>query len=50
MGLDYLQQAFHELLEEDGLVVMAKGLGVQRLIARFLQMYSEDPSALVSLP
>ncbi|CAM9436108.1 unnamed protein product, partial [Discosporangium mesarthrocarpum] len=32
-------QAFSELLDNDGLVVMARGLGVRRLLAKFLVMH-----------
>lgn len=47
MSIDYLEDAFQELLREDGLLVMAKGLGLQRIIARFLRFYAEQPTALV---
>ena len=36
----YIKAAFNELLNEDGLAVMAKGLGIQRLLIKFLQYYS----------
>ncbi len=32
----YLNEAFQELLSNDGLVAMGKGLGVQRLFAKFV--------------
>lgn len=41
MAGDYLDAAFQDLLDEDGLLVMARGLGKQRLIARFLRMHAE---------
>ena len=36
----YIKAAFDEVLHEDGLVVMAKGMGIQRLLLKFLQYYS----------
>jgi hypothetical protein len=45
--MDYLQQAFKQQMDEDGLLVMGKGLGLHRVIARTLRMYAEDPKALV---
>lgn len=47
MNAGYLEDAFQDLKREDGLLVMAKGLGIQRIVARFLRMYAETPSALV---
>lgn len=44
---NYLEDAYRQLEKEDGLLVMAKGLGMQRIIARFLRVYAEMPSALV---
>jgi len=45
--MEYLQEAFEQLLDGDGLMVMARGLGLQRLIARFLRMYCENTQNLV---
>ncbi len=41
--MEYLEQAFNDLWEEDALLVMAKGLGIKRIIAKFLRVYSETP-------
>ncbi|CAM9440030.1 unnamed protein product [Phaeothamnion confervicola] len=43
----YLREAFVELYEQDGLVVMARGLGLRRLLAKFLHLHSalEVPAA-----
>lgn len=35
----YLRQAFEELFAEDGLVVIARGLGMQSLFCKFAQYY-----------
>lgn len=40
----YIKAAFYELLNEDGLAVMAKGMGIQRLLIKFLQYYSMPQS------
>ena len=45
--MEYLQEAFEQLLDGDGLMVMGRGLGLQRLIARFLRMYCEENKNLV---
>lgn len=42
----YIKAAFTELLNEDGLAVMAKGMGIQRLLIKFLQYYSMAESAV----
>ena len=36
----YIRAAFNELLAEDGLVVMARGMGIERLLIKFLHYYS----------
>ena len=41
----YIRAAFDELLNEDGLAVMAKGMGMQRLLIKFLQFYSISQQA-----
>lgn len=45
--MDYLDAAFAEVMDEDGLLVMARGLGKQKLIARFLRLHAETPGSLV---
>jgi len=37
---EYLGQCFAELYEEDGLLVLARGLGLNRLISKFIELYS----------
>ena len=37
---EYVKEAFEELLREDGLVVFAQGLGITRLLLKFLHYYS----------
>lgn len=37
---EYLRKAFEELFSEDGLLVMGRGLGLDRLYAKFAQYYS----------
>jgi len=37
--------AFEELYNEDGLLVMARGLGLQRVISKFLEYYSSSSSS-----
>ena len=41
----YIRAAFDELLNEDGLAVIAKGMGMQRLLIKFLQFYSMSQQA-----
>jgi hypothetical protein len=36
----YIKAAFEELFREDGLTVMAKGLGIKQLLVKFLHYYS----------
>ena len=38
----YLREAFMELYSDDGLLVMARGLGILRLLAKFLRLYSKE--------
>jgi hypothetical protein len=40
--LPFIQEAFSELYSEDGIVVMAKGLGIHQLLAKFLQLYNRS--------
>ncbi|NXS11709.1 XPF endonuclease, partial [Neodrepanis coruscans] len=44
--LEYERQVFLELLERDGLVVCARGLGIDRLLLHFLRLHCE-PAGLV---
>ena len=36
----FLGLAFRELLEEDGLLVLGRGLGLRLVLAKFLQLFS----------
>ncbi len=36
---NYLRPAFEELFDDDGLMVMGKGLGVQKLFGKFVKLY-----------
>lgn len=36
----YIRAAFNELLAEDGLAVMARGMGIERLLIKFLHYFS----------
>ncbi|CAM9482773.1 unnamed protein product [Chrysoparadoxa australica] len=40
--MSFLRHAFDELHREDGLLVMARGLGLKRVLAKFLRMHCED--------
>lgn len=44
--LDYEKQIFLDCFHEDGLLVMAKGLGLERILLNFLRIYC-DPGQLV---
>ena len=35
----FMSQIFEELFDNDGLTVMARGLGIKRLLIKFLQHY-----------
>lgn len=37
MADEYVSDAFGELFKEDGLVVMSRGLGLRRLVVKYLQ-------------
>lgn len=41
----YLSKAYDELLKSDGLCVMARGLGLKRLLVKFIQHYSVGVTA-----
>lgn len=43
----YQQDLFREIQEEDGLVIMARGLGVPRIIANLLHVYDTAGDNLV---
>ena len=36
----FINSAFQELFRDDGLMVMGRGLGIQRLYAKLVQVYS----------
>jgi DNA excision repair protein ERCC-4 len=44
--MDFINQIFMDVLAEDGLVVLARGLGMDALLLKFFQLYS-DPCSLV---
>ncbi|KJE97093.1 DNA repair helicase RAD25 [Capsaspora owczarzaki ATCC 30864] len=44
--LEYEREAYAQLLAEDGLCIMARGLGIDRLLQAFIQQYC-DPQVLV---
>nr|XP_060642340.1 DNA repair endonuclease XPF isoform X1 [Anolis sagrei ordinatus] len=44
--LEHERQLFLDLFDQDGLVICARGLGVDRLLLRFLRLYC-DPARLV---
>ncbi|GAO47774.1 hypothetical protein G7K_1972-t1 [Saitoella complicata NRRL Y-17804] len=48
LPLEYQRTAFKEVREEDGLVILARGLGLQRTIANLLHSY-DTPGNLVVL-
>ncbi|NXA54825.1 XPF endonuclease, partial [Nothocercus julius] len=47
--LEYESQIFLDLFHSDGLVVCARGLGIDRLLLRFLRLYSEPASLVLVL-
>ncbi len=48
MALSFHKQIFTELLEEDGLLIMGKGLGIHKVFKNFVKLYC-DPNCLVFL-
>lgn len=44
--LEYERQIFLDCFHEDGLLVMAKGMGLERIFSNFLKIYC-DPGQLV---
>ncbi|EFA82605.1 hypothetical protein PPL_04297 [Heterostelium album PN500] len=49
MTLDFHRQVFQSCFEKDGLVVMAKGLGLQHVILAFLKLYSDSDHLVLYL-
>ncbi|XP_066496792.1 DNA repair endonuclease XPF [Tiliqua scincoides] len=47
--LEHENQIFLDLFHEDGLVICAKGLGIDRLLQRFLRLYCEPTSLVLVL-
>ncbi|OXB82698.1 UNVERIFIED_CONTAM: hypothetical protein H355_000396 [Colinus virginianus] len=47
--LEHERQLFVELFQQDGLAVCARGLGVDRLLLRFLRLYCEPASLVLVL-
>eukprot|EP00616_Rhizochromulina_sp_CCMP1243_P013390 CAMPEP_0118967860 /NCGR_PEP_ID=MMETSP1173-20130426/5182_1 /TAXON_ID=1034831 /ORGANISM="Rhizochromulina marina cf, Strain CCMP1243" /LENGTH=201 /DNA_ID=CAMNT_0006916893 /DNA_START=54 /DNA_END=656 /DNA_ORIENTATION=- len=41
MAGDYLAGAFSELLEEDGLTVFGRGMGIRALLSKFIRLYND---------
>jgi hypothetical protein len=39
MSLDYHKEIFSELYEDDGLLIMSKGLGIHSVFLNFLKVY-----------
>ena len=49
LPLEYQQDLFHELRDEDGLLVLAKGLGLLRLVTNLLHSYDAAGNNLIFL-
>ncbi|CAI8009787.1 DNA repair endonuclease XPF [Geodia barretti] len=47
--LDFENQMFIELLAQDGMVVLARGLGLERLFLKFLKLYSDHHQLVLVL-
>lgn len=47
--LAYEKEIFHELYDQDALLVMAKGLGVQRALACFVRIHCSPKSLVLCL-
>ena len=45
----YLASAFGDLYQEDGLIVLGKGLGVLSLVASFIRFYADPKEGHLSL-
>ncbi|XP_019395684.1 PREDICTED: DNA repair endonuclease XPF [Crocodylus porosus] len=48
-ALEHENQVFLDLFHQDGLVVCARGLGIDRLLLRFLRLYCEPTSLVLVL-
>lgn len=46
MSLDFHREIFSSLLDDDGILVMAQGLGLHKVLLNFLRLHC-DPSSLV---
>jgi DNA excision repair protein ERCC-4 len=49
LPLEFQQEVFHELREEDALLVLARGLGLPRLVANLLHSYDAAGNNLILL-
>ena len=49
LPLEFQQEIFHELRQEDGLLVLARGLGLPRLVANLLHSYDAAGGNLILL-
>ena len=49
LPLKYQSEAFNELLNEDGLLVMAAGLGIKQILFAFLEMFCDSQSLVLAL-
>ncbi|KAK1078524.1 DNA repair protein RAD16, partial [Friedmanniomyces endolithicus] len=49
LPLEYQQDVFHELREEDALLVLARGLGLLRLVTNLLHSYDAAGNNLILL-
>ena len=47
MSLSCYRRIFSELLEKDGLLVMAPGLGLHVIVSKFLKLYSTSPGVVL---
>ena len=47
--LEHESQIFLDMFHQDGLVVCARGLGIDRLLLRFLRLYCEPASLVLVL-
>jgi len=43
-----IKQAFEELYRDDGVLIMGRGLGIERIYAKFIQLYSRPNENLES--
>lgn len=47
--LEHENQVFLDLFHQDGLVICARGLGIDRILLRFLRLYCEPASLVLVL-